>query len=200
MSTPDAQPCKHPTIQTFRFADTGEPAGLWACADCRRKFAPLDVESAAEIERLRDELNLCCALKREYQQQAAGGIERLCEEIERLRADAARLEREVHNLNWALSTPGYEQMATPEDQAEHEAGQARVTAVLDRMAAAKAEHDAMEADAARYRWLLDESDWIGDRWRTVWGKWDGCDGKAGFDGAIDAAMRDAPNAGGNRRA
>jgi len=52
MSTPDAQPCKHPTIQTFRFADTGEPAGLWACADCRRKFAPLDVESAAEIERL----------------------------------------------------------------------------------------------------------------------------------------------------
>lgn len=53
MSTPDAQPCKHPTIQTFRFADTGEPAGLWACADCRRKFAPLDVESAAEIERLR---------------------------------------------------------------------------------------------------------------------------------------------------
>ena len=53
MSTPDAQPCNHPTIQTFRFADTGEPAGLWACADCRRKFAPLDVESAAEIERLR---------------------------------------------------------------------------------------------------------------------------------------------------
>ena len=75
----------------------------------------------AEIELLRDELNLCCALKREYQQQAAGGIERrhaeierltginsdLCrktnaltiqsardaEEIERLRADAARYRR-----------------------------------------------------------------------------------------------------------
>ena len=103
MSTPDAQPCKHPTIQTFRFADTGEPAGLWACADCRRKFAPLDVESAAEIERLRDELNLCCALKREYQQQAAGGIERLCEEIERLRADAARYRWLRATTNWVSS-------------------------------------------------------------------------------------------------
>ncbi len=167
MSTPDAQPCKHPTIQTVRFADTGEPAGLWACADCRRKFAPLDVESAAEIERLR--------------------------------ADAARLEREVHNLNWALSTPGYEQMATPEDQAEHEAGMARVTAVLDRMAAAKTEHDAMEADAARYRWLTHDGERIGERMRGTLDAWDGCDGKAGFDVAIDAAMRDAPNDRGNRQ-
>ena len=53
MSTPDAPTCKHPKIQTFRFTDTGEPAGLWGCVDCHRKFAPLDVEAAAEIERLR---------------------------------------------------------------------------------------------------------------------------------------------------
>jgi hypothetical protein len=108
MSTPDAQPCKHPTIQTFRFADTGEPAGLWACADCRRKFAPLDVESAAEIERLR-------------------------------------------------------------------------------------------ADAARYRWLTHDGERIGERMRGTLDAWDGCDGKAGFDVAIDAAMRDAPNDRGNRQ-
>lgn len=68
-------------------------------------------------------------------------------------ARAALSANEIHNLNWALGTTGYEQMATPEEQAEHEAGAALIEAGLARMAKAKAEYDAMAKDAARYRWL-----------------------------------------------
>ena len=84
-STPDA------LIERLRARTAGPKCnadGTYTVGNC-----PPDAlcrEAAAEIERLRDELNLCCALKLEYQQQAAGGIERLCAEIERLRADAAR--------------------------------------------------------------------------------------------------------------
>ncbi len=50
---------------------------------------------------------------------------RLCheaaKEIESLRAKLAELEQENHNLNWALGTEGYTQMATPEQQAESDA-------------------------------------------------------------------------------
>ena len=34
--------CKHQKITTFVFSDTGEPAGLWACAACGLKFVPID--------------------------------------------------------------------------------------------------------------------------------------------------------------
>jgi hypothetical protein len=77
--------------------------------------------------------------------------------IEDLIAERDELRRQVHNLNWALSMPGFEQMATPEDQAEHEAGVAAVDAVLARMEHNKAQHDAMVKDAERYRWLRDSN-------------------------------------------
>jgi hypothetical protein len=73
--------------------------------------------------------------------------------IEDLIAERDELRRQVHNLNWALSMPGFEQMATPEDQAEHEAGAAAVDAVLARMEHNKEQHDAMVKDAERYRFL-----------------------------------------------
>ena len=72
------------------------------------------------------------------------------------RRDSGELRRQVHNLNWALSMPGFEQMATPEDQAEHEAGVAAVDAVLARMEHNKAQHDAAMKDAERYRFLRND--------------------------------------------
>jgi hypothetical protein len=39
--------CEHRTITTLVFA-SGEPAGqvaMWMCADCRRKFAPMNVKA-----------------------------------------------------------------------------------------------------------------------------------------------------------
>lgn len=52
---------------------------------------------------------------------------------------------------------------------------------------ARAEAEALRADAERYRWLTRPGERIGDNWRTAWHKWDGSDGKAGFDAAIDSA-------------
>ena len=111
-------------------------------------------------------------------------------------ADAriAELEAEVHNLNWALGTPGYEQMATPEDQAEHEVGVERVNAMLAKMEANKAAHDAMVKDAGRYRWLCDGADdgeWecFDSRWlikHDVYGQ-----GPSDLDAAIDAEIQRA---------
>lgn len=51
----------------------------------------------------------------------------------------------------------------------------------------------LRADAARYRWPAKDGERIGERIRAMLDAWDGCDGKAGFDLAIDAAMRDSPN-------
>ena len=106
--------------------------------------------------------------------------------IEDLIAERDELRRQVHNLNWALSMPGFEQMATPEDQAEHEAGAAAVDAVLARMEHNKAQHDAMVKDAERYRWLR----------RPVTSVWDirkmtriiENQSEESMDAAIDAAM------------
>jgi hypothetical protein len=47
-------------------------------------------------------------------------------------AEVERLTRENHNLNWALGTDGYDQMATPEEQACHKAGMSKVSAALER--------------------------------------------------------------------
>ena len=60
---------------------------------------------------------------------------------------------ELHNLAWALSLPGFDRMATDEQEAEHQAGMQRVNDTLARMEKAKADHDAAMADAARFRWL-----------------------------------------------
>lgn len=81
------------------------------------------------------------------------------EDLRRLEGDEdeAELCREVaeklHNLAWALSLPGFDRMATDEQEAEHQAGVQRVNEVLARMEKAKAEHDAAMADAERFRWL-----------------------------------------------
>ena len=57
--------------------------------DARFSFLALIRElsaQAAKVEALRDELRLCCKLKREYQKQVASKVD----EVEALRADAER--------------------------------------------------------------------------------------------------------------
>lgn len=84
---------------------------------------------------------------------------RAMEDLRRLEGDddEAELCREVaeelHNLAWALSLPGFDRMATDEQETEHQVGVQRVNDMLQRMERAKAEHDAAMADAARFRWL-----------------------------------------------
>ena len=39
--------CQHEVIQTYYLEDTGAPAGLWACTECKTKFVPI-TELAAE--------------------------------------------------------------------------------------------------------------------------------------------------------
>ena len=108
--------------------------------------------------------------------------------IEDLIAERDELRRQVHNLNWALSMPGFEQMATPEDQAEHEAGVAAIDAVLARMEHNKAQHDAMVKEAERYRKLVASGNFCaassGAGWGLVCGTWRAS--KAELDAAADA--------------
>ena len=84
---------------------------------------------------------------------------RAMEDLRRLEGDddeadlCREVAEELHNLAWALSLPGFDRMATDEQEAEHQAGVQRVNDVLARMEKAKAEHDAAMADAARFRWL-----------------------------------------------
>lgn len=42
--------CQHREIQAYFFADTGLPAGLWACKTCGLKFAPEASSRAAALE------------------------------------------------------------------------------------------------------------------------------------------------------
>lgn len=53
--------------------------------------------------------------------------------IECQHAEIDSLKADVHNLNWALGTSGFEKMATPEEQAEHEAAMGRVMANVERL-------------------------------------------------------------------
>ena len=86
---------------------------------------------------------------------------RAMEDLRRLEGDddEAELCREVaeelHNLAWALSLPGFDRMATDEQETEHQVGVQRVNDMLARMEKAKAEHDAMVRDAERYRFIRD---------------------------------------------
>lgn len=48
---PVGDDCVHLSISTYCYVEgpnRGEPAGLWACAECHRKFVPLDL---AETQR-----------------------------------------------------------------------------------------------------------------------------------------------------
>jgi len=45
--------CKHERIESFVSKASGEPASLWACASCLRKFVPLDIETEADAARYR---------------------------------------------------------------------------------------------------------------------------------------------------
>lgn len=88
------------------------------------------------------------------------GIDQLHDENKELRQEVERLRNEVHNLNWALGTEGYTQMATPEEQAEHEAAVCAVQKNIDRLEDFSVAYEAMKKDAARYQWLR------GQHWGT----------------------------------
>jgi hypothetical protein len=40
--------CKHQRIQTWRFEDSAELAGLWSCTDCGRRFEPVAAAPVAD--------------------------------------------------------------------------------------------------------------------------------------------------------
>lgn len=149
----------------------------------------MDTKQAAEVvgssgevvplvERLRDEADLC-------RNEGATDIAALLDEA----------AEEMHNLAWALSLPGFDRMATDEQEAEHQTGVQRVNDVLAEMEKRKAEHDAMVRDAARYRWIAaharSTAEHRGGRWSLV------IDGPApsrndcedALDAAVDAAMK-----------
>lgn len=42
--------CKHTRVIQFFYTENLEPCGLWACAECNQKFAPIDRELALEKE------------------------------------------------------------------------------------------------------------------------------------------------------
>ena len=50
--------CQHRSISTFYHTESGDPSGLWACAECSRRFVPIDRELALEKEnaKLRERL------------------------------------------------------------------------------------------------------------------------------------------------
>lgn len=45
--------CKHRQIRSWAFADDGSVAPLWSCADCGRKFVPLDLKQEDDARRYR---------------------------------------------------------------------------------------------------------------------------------------------------
>ena len=42
--------CTHPRIITYHDADTGLPVQLWACAECGRRFEPLQLDETALLQ------------------------------------------------------------------------------------------------------------------------------------------------------
>lgn len=45
--------CQHTRVRSWFFDDTRDPAGFWSCADCGRKFEPVNFERDADAERYR---------------------------------------------------------------------------------------------------------------------------------------------------
>lgn len=50
---PKLADCQHTQIRTWFFDDTREPAGMWSCVNCGRKFEPVNLERDADAERYR---------------------------------------------------------------------------------------------------------------------------------------------------
>lgn len=51
--------CKHTRVTQFFYTENLEPCGLWACAECKLKFVPIDRELELEKQnaQLREALN-----------------------------------------------------------------------------------------------------------------------------------------------
>lgn len=81
----------------------------------------------------------------------------------RVMADQARqidrLRAELHNLKWALGTEGYEQMATPEEQAEHDKAVHAHNEFLARLEKGKTVYEELKADAEQARSVLRHLEW-----------------------------------------
>ena len=93
------------------------------CDCCNyRKFRP----KQAEIEALKQKAEI-------ESQNHKEAWDALSDHADSLRAEVERLKEENHNLNWALGTDGYDQMATPEQQAEADQAHARSVSFIDRM-------------------------------------------------------------------
>ena len=45
--------CTHRKVTTYFFVDGNQPAGLWACADCGRKFEPVNIAVEKDAARYR---------------------------------------------------------------------------------------------------------------------------------------------------
>jgi len=52
--------CKHTRVTQFFYTENLEPCGLWACAECKLKFVPIDRELELEKEnaKMREALNI----------------------------------------------------------------------------------------------------------------------------------------------
>lgn len=126
----------------------------------------------AEVERLRD-----AYLER------LSAITTATTERDAALAEVARLNEMWHRLHREFT----------QIQAERDAARAEVADLrggIDRrneeLAAALRERDALRADAERYRYLIPDDDF--HRYAAVYRSWDGCDGRDGFNRAIDRAI------------
>lgn len=84
-------------------------------------------------------------------------IRELLAERDALKAENESLKHENHNLKWAIGTEGYEQMATPEEQAEHDKAVQAHNEFIARLEKGKTVYEELKADAERYRWLRNEA-------------------------------------------
>jgi len=89
--------------------------GTMANRKTKAVAGPVERPVVPLVARLRDEADLC-------RNEGATDIAALLDEA----------AEEMHNLAWALSLPGFDRMATDEQEAERQAGMQRVTDVLAR--------------------------------------------------------------------
>lgn len=61
--------------------------------------------------------------------------------------------------------------------------------MVSELAEARVELDKLKPDAERYQWLFDGNK-VYSQFFKAYQPWDGCDGKNGFDAAIDNAMKE----------
>lgn len=75
------------------------------------------------------------------------------ERVREALAEVADLKKQVHDLNWALGTEGYDKMHDPQDQADHEEAVRGTERFIQRMEEAAERQAELERKAARYDWL-----------------------------------------------